>query len=190
MKRLIPAAVLMLALSGSGCGKSEVGVGAWQRLGECEVQVESVTFGKVAGKGMFGPAESREEVLSVRTLFRNRDGSAEVKHSPWQSDSSMMVSGITLTDEKGNKYQTVHFGLFGQIEGRQTKDAELKAADAPVSDVLTFEANAGKAEVLLLELTPRWFVKLSDGTWGYNSLGNDKRFRFRIPRSAWEGAKK
>lgn len=188
MKRLIPVAFLLVSLSVAGCGKSEVGVGQWQRLGECEVQVESVQFGKIKGKGMFGPGESREEVLSIRTLFRNRDESTEVKHSPWQSDSSMMTSGIALTDQKGTKFQTVHFGLFGQIEGRQQKDAELKAADAPVSDVLTFEANAGKADVLILELAPQWFIKSSDGTWTLNSL-RDKKFRFRIPRSAWEGAK-
>lgn len=189
MRRVIPAALLASALCFAGCGKSEVGVGQWQRLGQCEVQVESVAFGKVSGKGMFGRGESNDEVLSVRTLFRNVDSAAEVKHSPWQSDSSMMVSGISLTDEKGNKYKTVHFGLFGQIDGRQTKDAELKASDPPVRDVLTFEANAGKAEVLVLELAPQWFVKTSDGAWGFNALGHDKKFRFRIPRSAWEGKK-
>lgn len=186
MKRLVAVVMLAVLLVVAGCGKSEVGVGQWQRLGECEVQVESVQFGKIKGKGMFGPAESREEVFSVRTLFRNDDSSRQVKHSPWQSDSSMLVSGITLTDEKGNKHKTIHFGMFGQVEGRQQKDAELKAADAPVSDVLTFEASAGKAEVLILELAPSWFVKTSDGSWAVNSL-RDKKFRFRIPRSAWEG---
>jgi hypothetical protein len=185
MKRLVPAACGVLALAVVGCGKSEVGVGQWLRVGECEVQVESVQFGKVKGKGMFGPAESREEVLSVRTLFRNADSSREVKHSPWQSDSTMLVSGITLTDERGNKYKTIHFGMFGQIEGRQQKDAELKASDPPASDVLTFEGGAGKAEVLILELAPQWFIKNSDGSWSFNSL-KDKKFRFRIPRSAWE----
>jgi hypothetical protein len=185
MKRFVWAAWGLFAFVVVGCGKSEVGVGQWQRLGECEVQVESVQFGKIKGKGMFGPGESREDVLSIRTLFRNADSSHEVKHSPWQSDSSMLVSGITLTDEKGNKHKTIHFGMFGQVEGRQQKDAELKAADNPVSDVLTFEASAGKAEVLILELAPQWFVKTSDGSWGFNSL-KDKKFRFRIPRSAWE----
>src|SRR5262249_13565442 len=126
MYRLMHLGLFSLMLVVVGCGTSERGVGEWQRVGECEVQVESVRLGKVQGKGTFGPAESSDEVFTIRTLFRNQDKSCEVKHSPWQSDSSLLVSGITLTDDKGTRFQTLHFGMFGGVEGRQQKDAELK----------------------------------------------------------------
>src|SRR5437867_3022095 len=110
---VIVFASVLIAVSGCGVrGKSEAGVGEWLRLGECEVQVESVKVGKVKGKGMMGPGESTTDVFQVRTQFRNVDSSAEVKHGPWQSDSSMMMIGVSLTDDKGTRYQTVHFGMF------------------------------------------------------------------------------
>ena len=73
------------------------------------------------------------------------------------------------------------------MDGRQKDDAELKASDAPAADMLTFEGKAASADVLYLELPPQWFRKGPKG-WQYNSVKDDK-FRFRIPRSAWEGAR-
>jgi hypothetical protein len=188
MKRVLPLLCLMILIGCSKKSSREAEVGEWQRLGECEVKVDLVRFGRVKGKGMLGPSESDKEVLIVRTLFRNVDESAQVKHSPWQTDGSILAVGIGLTDDNGVRYQSVHFGMFGEIEGRQKGDAELKADDEPVADLLTFEGKGAGVEVLHLELPPRWFVKGPKG-WGYNSLKEEK-FRFRIPRSAWEGPKK
>lgn len=192
MKRARTLSLLILFLAiVLGCGKFkkvEPGVGEWQRLGECEVKIDSVSVGKVKGKGMFGPAESQDEVLIVRTLFRNVDSSVEVKHSPWQSDSSLLLVGLSLTDDKNTRYSTVHFGMFADVDGRQKGDAELKSTDAPVADMVTFEAKAAQASVLFLELPPQWFRQTSEG-WAYNSLKQGEKFRFRIPRSAWESNK-
>ena len=73
------------------------------------------------------------------------------------------------------------------VVGRQKGDAELKASDPPVTDLLTFEGKAADANVLILELPPQWFKKTSKG-WKYNGV-KDQKFRFRIPRSAWENEK-
>src|SRR5438128_7139964 len=106
MHRRTAWALLVAVVLFSGCGKkskSEPGVGEWQRIGECGVKIESVSYGKVKGKGMFGPGESSEKLLIIRTQFRNLDKSVEVKHSPWMSDSTMMTVGISLTDDMGDK---------------------------------------------------------------------------------------
>jgi hypothetical protein len=186
---LLLSVPLMLLLLVPGCGSGDewidIAPGRWQRVGSCSVCVEVVRLGKVLGRHLGQPGESKEEVLMVHTLFRN-DEATPVKRSPWQRDSEIIMGGgLVLKDEPGEKatrYKPVVFGMFGEVQGRQKGEAILKAGDGPVADMITFEGKAATASTLYLELPTNWFTQTSNG-WVASPSG---KFRFRIPRASIE----
>jgi hypothetical protein len=184
---LLVLSVTTLAGCGQGVSWTDAGPEQWQRVGPCSVTVESVRVGKVKVKGMLGgEGESREDLLIIKTLFRNHDDQLKVKYIPWQSDRMPVAIGLSLTDDKGQTYKpVVAFGSFATVQGRPGDDVVVTPADAPVSDLLTFEAKAAEANVLLLEMPAKWMEQEPAG-WRIKSDGT---FRFRIPRQMWQAGK-
>jgi hypothetical protein len=184
------ALLVLLGAALAGCRQEPQWMDAapekWQRVGPCEVSIDSVRLGKVQIRSAFGAGESSEDVFIIRTLFRNTDPKITLKYMPWQCESITMSTTATLTDGKGQKYlPVVAFGSFATVEGRQKEDVVVSAGDAPVADLLTFEAKAAEAETLLLELPARWLQQEPNG-W---RLTGDGKFRFRLARRLWQMAR-
>jgi hypothetical protein len=170
---------------GKGSGLEEIGPEKWQLVGAGGLSITAVWHGKVKGRAMMGEGRSKDKVLVIRTQFRNFDDSTPIKYSPWQNEGMMFGgSDVVLKDAKDTRYNMVQFGMFSQIEGRQKGDVEVKASDPPVHDVLTFEGKAAEAAELILELPAKWWVPADGKAWRVVDAG---KFRYRIPRSVWEG---
>jgi hypothetical protein len=193
MNPLMKTALLALLICLPACGRlggklggfEEVAPEKFQRVGAGGLSVKAVWHGKVKGRAMMGEGRSQEKVFVVRTQFRNFDENTTLKYTPWQREGMMFGGGdVVLKDAKDTRYKLVQFGMFSQIEGRKKDDVEVKASDPPVNDVLTFEGKAAEAAELFLELPAKWFVPSDGKAWRIVDAG---KFRYRIPRSAWEG---
>jgi hypothetical protein len=186
------ALLALTVASLAGCSPApkwtDAGPEQWQQVGPCAVAVESVRVGKVKvkGVGLGGEGESKEDLLVIKTRFRNQDDKLTVKYIPWQNDRMPITIDLSLADDRGQSYKpVVAFGLWTTVEGRPGDDVIVKAADPPVSDLLTFEAKAAQANVLLLEMPAKWMEQDPAG-WRIKSEG---KFRFRIPREMWQAGK-
>ncbi len=166
---------------------TEAGPGNWATVGPVSVAVESVKVGK-AKVNPFQPtkpnaiAETKDDVFSITVKTKLANPAAKVKKPPFISDGAFARVSMTLKNKAGESYPVLTSFGFDRLIGRQERAVEL-TTDAPITDLLTFDAKAGTADEVFLTLWPVWEEPKPDKGWV--DVKYDDEFRFRIPKSMW-----
>lgn len=163
------------------------GPGNWSTVGPVSVAAERAWVGKIPmrGIGLNPEGESQDPAFAVSLRVKLADGKARVKKPPFVSDGLPAVTGasVLLKTPKGDGFPVLAgFGL-DRIVGRQQQEVELSPEKPETTDLLTFSADAAKAEELDLTLWASWKELQPDGSWA--DAPADGEFRFRIPKSMW-----
>jgi hypothetical protein len=163
----------------------EAGPGNWATVGPVSVAVEGVRVGKVKMQGIGGTGDSKDDVFAVTVKVKLVDPKARVKKPPFIPDGLQAFESpsVTLKPRAGEAFPVIVGVGLDRIVGRQGNEIELTADKPEVSDLLTFDAKAAKADALILTLWPAWQERKPDGTW--TDPGYDGDFRFRIPKAMW-----
>jgi hypothetical protein len=148
------------------------------RIGDVRVRIVNVIYDNVRANDLLGEAESRKKHLIIRLMIENISDAKKHSYYLW-GDRLGGLGGnhhhATLTDEFGNAYLPVDFGLFIEVKGQQRTRTSLYPGK-PLDEVLVFEEPVSKAKVLKLELPGA-------------ALDKPGSYRFRIPVSMITGLK-
>jgi hypothetical protein len=149
------------------------------------MSVESVRVGKVKMKGFMGEGETKDEVFAVTVRVKLADPKAHVKKPPFITDGVPAFASPSVTLKTKNDEAFAIATAFGidRFVGRIGEEAELSATQPELTDLLTFDAKAAKADEVFLTLWPKWQERKPDGSWVDGPV--DGEFRFRIPKSMW-----
>ena len=132
-----------------------------------EVKLKSVNIDYVTGANI-REFSSNEKLLKIVINIINLNPNKKVDYDGWgRNQISIGKTNATLTDNFGNFYKKVHFGLISTIDG-QIK-AEAVYPNKPITDLIVFEVPLGTVEYLVLDLPAE-------------NLGLEGRIKFKIPK--------
>lgn len=109
---------------------------------------------KQIGVKTFGDKEqwSKEEHLRVKLSIRNTSKTKKIDYRPWGSERiSVLADRAKLTDNFGNRYGMVTFGISARPNGA-VESTESIYPETELTDVLVFEKPVKNCEYLTLEL--------------------------------------
>jgi HEAT repeat protein len=144
------------------------------RVDDVRVQVTRAIYDHVPIRDL-GPAKSTEKQLIIHLKIENLSEATKYSYHLWGRGRLFDTHNATLTDEFGNRYLPIDFGLFASIDGQQRAAVSLYPGK-PLTDVLVFEEPVKKAKTLKLELPG-------------SALDKNATFRFRIAVATVEGFK-
>ncbi len=108
-------------------------------------------------------SDSAEDYLAIPVTVFNK---SDVRKLEYQgSASNIFITHATVTDDLGNKYRAIDFGLIDKVAGQQ-KDVSLYPGES-AADLYVFERPVDKAKNLTLRI---------DG----QALGQDQPFQVRF----------
>jgi hypothetical protein len=164
---------------------TEAKPGNWSTVGAVSMSVEGVRVGKAKMKGFMGEGESQNEVFAVTVRVKLADPKAHVKKPPFITDGvgSFITPSVTLKTKNDEAFAIATAFGIDRFVGRHADNVELSADKPELTDLLTFDAKAAKADEVFLTLWPKWQEKKPDGSWVDGPV--DGEFRFRIPKSMW-----
>jgi hypothetical protein len=164
---------------------TEAKPGNWATVGVVSMSVESARVGKVKMRGLTGEGQSQDEVLAVTVRVKLADPKARVRKPPFITDGFgyFIAPSVTLKTKNDEAFPIATGAGFDKFADRLADEVELSADKPELTDLLTFDAKAAKADELFLTLWPKWQEKKPDGSWVDGPL--DGEFRFRIPKSMW-----
>jgi hypothetical protein len=134
------------------------------------VTVREVAVRKVELNDILDKSESQEAQLVIVLTIENKHASAKREYQTWRDDSFSFTSdAAALTDNFGNRYRRVNFGL-GTYPVGSVKQSESIYPGKSITDVLIFQPPVDNAEHLRLELPAANF-------------GGSGMLRLQIPKS-------
>jgi hypothetical protein len=141
------------------------------RQGDLEVRITKTAIGKVPLKAIGRDTSSKGDLLMVSLELLNTNPMKKVDYLTWAgSNFSLDRDFATLSDNFGNQYKRVSFGLGTYPVGAVQRSESIYPNKA-VTDVLVFEAPIEAATHLDLELPAK-------------NYGCEGMIRFRIPTKA------
>ncbi|WP_162672522.1 hypothetical protein [Gemmata massiliana] len=156
------------ASQSSGSADARVPPESPARLGDIQVRITKVTVGKIPVKALGMNAVSEDVLLAVTLELMNVNPTKKMEYQSWSGTGSFIDRGdVTLTDDFGNRYNRITFGLGTQPVGA-LKRTESIYPNAVLNDVVVFEVPIAQATHLSLELPAQNF-------------GDKGSLRFRIP---------
>jgi hypothetical protein len=140
------------------------------RQGDVQVRVVGVRVGKVPLRDSYGgeTGQSRDVLLMIEVELTNLGETRKVEYRTWGGRAMSFGTRMSLTDNFGNRYKVVNFGLGDEVGGSVESGSIYPAAS--IRDVLVFEQPIGRTEHLNLELPATQF-------------GGEGMIRIRIPAS-------
>ena len=122
----------------------------WIQQGAIRVKIEFVEVNFVTLKERFGSAgKSEDQLLRIALTLENTSDTKKIDFSGFGAKQFGIGDHAQLTDNFGNRYKAIHFGL-DEIEG-QAKSESIYPGKS-VKDLLIFEKPIDKVELLMLEL--------------------------------------
>lgn len=155
--------------AGPTASERDGAVGEMVVLGDVGVSLHAVAVERVAVRGLGERGESDRAHVAFAVKVHSRSRSRKVEYDPW---IKLFSTHCRLTDDRGNEYRPIDFGIFTDIEGRQETLTAVYPGE-PVSDRLVFQRPVPAAQSLLLELPG-------------DRVGATGTYRFRVPASAWK----
>lgn len=132
-----------------------------------EVKLKSVSIDYVAGVNI-REFLSDEKLLKIVISIKNLNPNKKIDYDGWgKNQIGIGKTNANLTDNFGNVYKKVHFGLVSTIDG-QIK-AEAVYPNKPITDLIVFEVPLGTVEYLVLDLPAE-------------NLSLNGRIKFKIPK--------
>ncbi len=139
---------------------------------DCQVWIVSAKIGKVPLKALGSESSSKDELLMVTVGIKNTTAEKKIDYETWGATPIYDHSPATLSDEHGNSYKRITFGIGSDVVGRVERSESIYPGKT-LTDVLVFEVPIAAAKSVRLELP------------GEN-IGVAGRLRFEIPASAWK----
>lgn len=140
------------------------------RIGDVQVEVKSVTLGKVPLVRIItnDESESVDDLLTVRIGVTNLSERKKVDHRSWMSNFPSLLDGppATLSDADDNTYRPSTFGATARVRGTEASPSIYPGK--AVEDAVVFEPPVDGVQTLRLTLSAKMF-------------GEEGEARFEIP---------
>jgi hypothetical protein len=120
------------------------------RSGDVGVSLVSTSIGKVAVQD-FGKGLSKEEHFQVVVKITNHHKTKRLDYRGWAESFSFNKANARLTDEHGNSYKLIHFGIGSRIDGQVHQTATIDPGSS-ITDRLVFEKPLDISEELTISL--------------------------------------
>jgi HEAT repeat protein len=123
------------------------------------------TLDKVIISDLFNGAISRDDCTIIVLAIRNKNSARKITYHPWTPRSVSFGSKYpyaSLSDDKGNAYNQVHFGALTSIPGQHLDPISIYY-DKIEMDVLVFQRPVPAATSMFLELPLVHFDSMSQG---------------------------
>lgn len=137
------------------------------KQGDIQLRVDSVAIGFVKGKS-FGEFTSQEKQLKITIEIKNSNPNRKIDYRGWSGSTSFLDDVAHLTDNFGNVYKRITFGLGSRVDGQVGSESIYPGKS--ISDVLVFEVPLDTVEYLHLELPAKNFE-------------GEGKIRFQIPKA-------
>ena len=134
-------------------------------LGTVRVSVQSALVDHVTFES-FGSGSSKDKLLMVKLEITNTSDSKKINYRGWAGNA--FTTDSRLTDDIGNNYKSITFGLGSRING-QVHGSESLYPGKSITDLLVFEEPVDKAKSFKLTLP------------GKNIDEDDGVIRFQLP---------
>ena len=121
------------------------------QLDDLEVAFATAKIGKVPLINFGKEGQSKDELLIITLTLTNKSAEKKIEYRGWGGDPiSIGEAAATLTDDRGNRYKRIHFGMSTPIKGQLSNESIYPGGAK--TDVLVFEKPIDNAEALRLEL--------------------------------------
>jgi len=150
-KPIAPAAPAIAAGLPSPLPKAET---AWMKAGDGEYRVTSWAVEKVRLESISGNATSADVLAVFNIEVRNPDEKKILRYNTWRADLMKFdnTKSAALTDDIGNIYKRVQFGLGSRPAGTAEEMQVSIYPGRTICDVLVFGSPVLMAKTLILEL--------------------------------------
>lgn len=149
----------LLLMTASGCSK--VAAGTIATDGVVEVHYVAARIGKIAFVSGASQTLSDKDVLQIRISIENRSDATKLQYKGWGGDSLASAHKATLSDDLGNIYKPVTFGIIHRPAGQKANESLYPGTT--LDDVLVFEVPVEKAKLMHLILPRRNYTQDLNG---------------------------
>jgi hypothetical protein len=138
------------------------------------VQIKNVAIDKVLLlDALGGTVTSNEELLTIQLTINTTNPTKKLEYHSWMGENRSSQNHATVTDEFGNVYDRIDFGILDHVIG-SVKTKAIYPGNS-VTDILVFQKPIASATEIDLELP------------GAN-CGQDGLIRFRTPLNIVKGS--
>lgn len=158
-RSILRCAVLLWAVMATGCSKETLTTFASDGL--VEVRYIAGRIGRVTFESGNSKHMGDKELLQIRLWIENKSDATKLQYKGWGGDSLATSHRAVLTDDLGNEYKPVSFGILHKPIGQRANESIYPGTS--IEDVLVFEVPVEKAQLMRLTLPRRNYTADFEG---------------------------